>query len=324
MMSAPALTKKKLESILKKHYAIGFLISFERMKKGLGNVLYRVRTTRGDFTLKIAMRNNPIRVRYEIELLEHLTKLPVPHLIKTKAGGYFFSYGKYKSFMYAFLPGAHASEITPAMLREVGTFLGKLHLQTKGFTSRVPRMRFYDITSKNIAVVMRDSRKVQNPKLRDAAEYMGKELLKYRLPKKLPEGAMHIDVKPENTLFKNGHLSGVVDFDNSYNGPLVLDLANTLMWYCSRQGVFDMKKARIIYRAYAKVRKLSHTERNALFDTLHYAFLTHVLADIYLEFSKDYPMIRIPESYMLWEVDNLLASQQNLKITKREFQKSLN
>ncbi|PIR82998.1 hypothetical protein COU19_02955 [Candidatus Kaiserbacteria bacterium CG10_big_fil_rev_8_21_14_0_10_56_12] len=127
---------------------------------------------------------------------------------------------------------------------------------------------------------------------------------------------MHIDLKPENTLFVRGRLSGVVDFDNPYTGPLILDLANTLMWFCSSKGVFDVARARTICRAFVSKRIPTPAEKAALFDAYHYAVLSHVLMDIYLEYSKDYPSIRIPESYMLWGVDNLLSAEQRFPLTR--------
>ncbi|PIR82999.1 hypothetical protein COU19_02960 [Candidatus Kaiserbacteria bacterium CG10_big_fil_rev_8_21_14_0_10_56_12] len=172
MMHAPTLTKKRLETVLAQHYRLGRLRSYARLKKGLGNALYHVSTEKGDYTLKIAIRNNPVRVRYEIDLLNTLSRLPTPTPLKTRQGGYLFDYHGYQSFMYPFLPGEHRKRMTPTMLKDVGIFLGKLHFQTEGYTSKINRFRFYDITSKNRGVIMRDSRRVKHPRLREAVEYM--------------------------------------------------------------------------------------------------------------------------------------------------------
>ena len=201
------------------------------------------------------------------------------------------------------------------MLFEVGKFLGKLHLQTEGFKSSVKRTDFYDVSYKRVARVVKESRYQKNLKIKKAVFYLKENALKYKLPTSLPNGAMHIDLKPENTLFRNGKLTGVVDFDNSYNGPLIFDLADTLMWFCSKKGKFDMEGAKVIYKGYTSVRKLTIREQQSLFNALHRVFCAIILCGIdYLNHKK------LPEKYIVWTIDNLLETQKNLKITKGEFQ----
>jgi homoserine kinase type II len=323
MLKVPTVSKIELEDHLHRHYDLGTLLAFEKMKKGLGNALYKVTTTKGKYTLKISIRNNPVRVKYEIHLLTHLYNLPTPQPIQTKSKGYLPNYKGHKSFIYPYLPGKQKRRFTDMMLSEIGTFLGELHLQTEGFKSPIKRIEFYNFHPKNFAEVIKDSLLAKNQKIQNAVSYLKESTLKYVLPKGLPEGAMHIDVKPENTLFNRGHLSGIVDFDNSYNGPLILDLAATLMWFCSEKGKFNFPRAKIIYNAYNRARKLRSSELKAFFKAFHYAFLSHVLADIYLNYSKDFPEIELPESYMIWEIENLLETEKNLKISEREFLKLL-
>jgi len=319
LIVGPSVTKQELERHLAQHYELGKLHSYSKMKKGLGNALYRIRTTTGDYTFKIAIRNNPVRVGYEIELLRHVKHLPIPQPVRAKDGTYLRDFKGYKSFLYPFLPGIERKRFTDTMLRGVGTFLGKLHLQTRGFSSKIPRIEYYDMPSKNLTKILKDASKEKHPVLAEAIAYAGVQLLSYELPKNLPRGAMHIDLKPENALFRNGRLSGVVDFDNSYTGPLLLDLANTLMWWCSHNGRFDFRKARIIYKAYTKERPLSGAERAAFFTVFHYNILSHFIVNPYVHHSKDFPTLRIPQDYMLWEVKHLLATQRNLHISKEKF-----
>lgn len=314
VLPAPSVTKQELRTILAKHYDLGELLSYSKMKKGLANSLYRLHTTKGDFTLKIAIRNNPIRIRYEIDLLNHLYNLPTPRPIETKSGGHLFNHKGHKSFVYPFLLGRETKRFTGNMLREVGEFLGKLHLETIGFTSHIERMEFYNISPKNFKKIIKGSEKLSDPKIQEALSYLETNTLRYRLPYSLPKGAMHIDLKPENTLFVGGKLSGVVDFDNSYIGPLVLDLANTLMWFCSKDGRFDKSKAKAIYFGYQKVRKLTQQERRFFFEAFHWAPLTHMLIDIYF-----LALRKLPKNYILWGLNNLLETEKGFRFTKSEF-----
>lgn len=105
--------------------------------------------------------------------------------------------------------------------------------------------------------------------------------------------------------------------DNAYTGPLVLDLANTLMWICSAKGYFATQTARKIYSAYKKVRKLHTREQQSLFSALHYAYLSHMLVDMYLFCSKK---DRLPLRYIRWGITNLLTTESKLPFDQRRFQ----
>jgi len=318
-LPAPKATKTEIEDHILKNFNIGKLLSYKKIKKGLANCIYYIKTTKGDFAFKIAIRHNSNKIYYEIKLLNSIHGLPIPKPIKTKDDKYIFDYKGHRTLVYPFLPGKEEEKFTKNMFFEVGKFLGKLHLQTEGFIPPVKRTDFYNTSLKRIKRVVKESRHQKNIKIQKAVSYLKENTLKYKLPAGLPNGAMHIDFKPENTLFIKGKLTGVVDFDNSYNGPLIFDLADTLAWFCSKNGKFDMNGAKIIYQGYKSVRKLTTQEHQALFDALHRAFCAIVLCGIdYLNHKN------LPEKYIVWAVDNLLETQKNLKITKGEFQKIFN
>ena len=318
ILLSPSVTKKELSIFLGRYYDLGKLLSFKKMKKGFANSLYYLRTTKGNFTLKIAIRNNPIRIRYEIDLLNHLRNLPIPRPLGTKGGDHLFDYKGHQSFVYPFLNGKEAKQLTPVLLTQIGKFLGKLHLQTQGFRSSIKRMEFYNISPSQFKKIIKTSKSLKDPKIRKGLDYLTTNTLRYQLPGGLPRGAMHVDLKPENTLVDKGRLSGVVDFDNSYIGPLVFDLAHTMAWFCSKKGKFDARKAKAIYKGYISVRRLALKEERSLFDALHYSFLSHVLIDIYF-----LALGKLPKSYILWGIDNLLAAEKNLAFTRAEFKKML-
>lgn len=315
-LPAPKVSKLELEDHILKNFDLGKVISYRKLKKGLANCLFNIKTTKGNFALKIAIRHNSNKINYEIDFLNSIKGLPTPKLLKTKHNKYFFDYKGHRTLVYPFLLGKEINKFTNKMLFEVGEFLGKLHLQTKGFQSSIKRTDFYNISSNRLSRIVRESRHQKNLKIEKAVLYLKENTLKYKLPPSLPNGAMHIDLKPENTLFDKGKLTGVVDFDNSYNGPLVFDLADTLAWFCSKKGEFNINQAKIIYEGYISVRKLSKQEHKYLFEALHRVFCAIVLCGIdYLNQKK------LPEKYIVWAIDNLLETQKNLKITKDKFQK---
>src|SRR3990167_3306679 len=157
-LPAPKVSKTELEDHILRNFDLGKIVSYKKLKKGLVNCLYHIKTTKGNFALKIAIRHNSNKINYEIDLLNSIKGLPVPKLLKTKNGKYFFNYKGHRTLVYPFLSGKEEREFTNKMLFEVGEFLGKLHLQTDGFKSSIKRTDFYGISSSNIKRVVERSR----------------------------------------------------------------------------------------------------------------------------------------------------------------------
>ncbi|MFA6098041.1 MAG: phosphotransferase [Patescibacteria group bacterium] len=308
------MRKTRIVNLLKK-YRFGAIVGFYRIKKGFANTVIDLSTTAGRYILKIAERNNPVRVRYEVALLNFIRGLPTPRPIAASNGNFLNNYNKTnKAFIYKYLPGRFAGELTPARLRAAGIFLGKLHKQTRRFHSPIKRMEFYNITPQNLKATIKRIRRGRHQEVVHHLPYLEQNILKYVPSKKLPAGAMHIDFKPENALFTGQKLTGVVDFDNSYNGPLVLDLANTIMWFCSKNGRFNLKAALIIFRSYQSVRALNQSEKRNFIKVLHFAFLSHILVDMY-----HLALGKLPLGYIRWGIKNLLLTEKDLKVTDKDF-----
>ncbi|MBU1036522.1 homoserine kinase [Patescibacteria group bacterium] len=302
-----------------RQYNVGSLLSFKKFKKGLANQVYHLKTTKRNYTFKIIIRHAPAKIKYEIDLLNHLKNLPTAKPIKNINGKYLTKFNNQTVLLYSYLKGEEKVKFSDKMISQTAIFLAKLHLQTENFQTKVKRLEFYNISKNKLELILKVSQKLKTPSIKSALNYIEQNFLKYKLPGNLPKGAMHIDLKPENTLFVKNKLTGVVDFDNSYNGPLVLDLANTMMWYCSKEGNFNLKRAKIIYDSYNKIRKLTTIEKKYLFKALHFAFLSHVLVDIYFLALK-----KLPQSYINWGLKNLLLTEKNLKISKQKFSKIFN
>ena len=81
----------------------------------------------------------------------------------------------------------------------------------------------------------------------------------------LPSGAIHADYFPDNVLFDQGKLSGVIDFYFGCDGPFAYDLAIALTaWGFNGDGWEIPGAADAFRRGYEAVRPLTSAEREAL------------------------------------------------------------
>jgi len=315
-MAEIIVNKTSIEKFLT-NYNIGKLVSFKHVKKGFANLVYYLKTTKGEYILKIELRNNPNdRFKYEIELLEFLKGLPVPKIIRTKDRKLFIRYqGVNGAFIYNYLSGQNINKFSKNQLEQVGTLLGKVHLKTTKFRSPVKRMKLYTISPNSFKLMASLNKETKDKKILAAFDYIKKELPKYILPASLPQGSMHMDFKPGNTLFERGKLSGLIDFDNAYRGPLIFDLAHTIMWFCPKRKKFDKDGVRAVYKAYNKIRPLSKLEKKYFWKALNYSCLSLCFVDIYYFIYKK----KLNSQYLNWVLDNILPAQKHLALHKYDF-----
>jgi homoserine kinase type II len=89
--------------------------------------------------------------------------------------------------------------------------------------------------------------------------------LEAKWPSSLPEGVIHADLFPDNVLFVDNELSGIIDFYFACCDSLAYDLAVTLNAWCFEpDGSFNLTKGRALVAGYQSKRKLNEAERAAM------------------------------------------------------------
>lgn len=269
------IRRKDLERALS-HYRVGLLKSYCIPPQGLLNRIVFITTTKGEYVFKIALANSST-LHYELKLLDHVRLRTALRVLPTREKRLFVLYGAHKAFLSPRISGRHPKQISKKMLEDVGRFLGEFHKRGKNFHVEAERSQILGTSRTSINKALHYARGAHTKPAKEAARYLAAEIWKYPLPAKLPRGPIHVDVKPENSLFRREKLMGIVDFDNAYNGPLVLDLGVAMSWYGTTRGKFDVKKLRTLYHAYNSKRKLSAVERGYLYNALHFAILRNSL-----------------------------------------------
>ena len=81
-------------------------------------------------------------------------------------------------------------------------------------------------------------------------------------PAHLPQGVIHADLFPDNVLFVNDAVSGIIDFYFACNDSLAYDLAVTLNAWCfENDGAFNVTKGRALIAGYQAKRALEPDEK---------------------------------------------------------------
>ena len=101
-------------------------------------------------------------------------------------------------------------------------------------------------------------------------------------PTGLPAGIVHADLFPDNVLFMENKVSGLIDFYFACNDVLALDLAVMLNAWCFEEdGAFNLTKGRALLSAYQVSRTLLPAERAALPLLCRAAALRFLLTRLY-------------------------------------------
>ncbi|OGF27356.1 hypothetical protein A2477_03910 [Candidatus Falkowbacteria bacterium RIFOXYC2_FULL_47_12] len=255
-------------------------VKIKKYRGGAVNESYRVDTRDGTSILRIYRRKPLQQIKADIALLDYIKTLPVPNIMTYNGKMIFRIDGKY-AIIYQYIPGRNLKIFNRRQLFQVGEFLAKFHAQGGGFRFSGAREKFYDFPTVKIKRVYNFclAKKTPRPAL---LLQIKEEILDHQVSSKLPTGPIHVDVKPSNVLFEKGNLSGVIDFDNAYVGPWLLDLAKSMVWFGAQGKDFNIRTAREVYNGYVANRSLSPREQGELYQVVGFAFLSHIFMDFYM------------------------------------------
>lgn len=298
--------------LLEKKLCLGKIKSIKRYKNGQHNQNFKLISDTGKYTLRIYNYKKPSQIKFEVAVLNHIQSLKVPKLVKIHKE-YICKLDDNYAIVYHYIQGTSLSSFTKKQLHEVGSFVADFHNKGTNFRWDNQRYKFYDLPKNKINKFEQAIKRANVKYLR----YLPKivfELNENKLSANLPKGPIHVDIKPENVLFYRGSLSGVLDFDNGYIGPLLLDLAKTMIWFGTKNKKFDISFARHIYQGYTKKRKLSNLEYKELYKSIKFAFLSHIFVDYYMRAIK-----ATTQNYFDFIIKDLYASYKTFVMSEEEF-----
>ena len=241
-------------------YEIGKLIEYEGISEGVENTNYKLKTEKGSFILtiyedRVEKKDIPFFLEYMFYLSSNGIKCPLPLKNKNKL---FSEILDKPASILTFLDGSSTPSVTEKQAYQLGLILGKMHNISTSL----------EINRKNPIGLRSFSKLIENSITN--AEKFSKDLSKNiyeeydricsNWPKDLPSGIIHADLFPDNILFHDDQISGVIDFSFSCNDFLSYDLSICINAWCFRDGEFDILLSRNLLNGYQKERKLRNDE----------------------------------------------------------------
>jgi homoserine kinase type II len=248
-------------------YDIGELLSYKGIAEGVENSNFLLHTTAGSFILtlyekRVAKGDLPFFIGLMTHLASHGINCPQP--VTNRQGEALGTLAGRPAAIITFLEGIWPRKPNATHCTGVGAVLAKMHLAGGDFSmARANALSVAGWRPLFDAAAARADELQQG--LRDfiAAEL---DYLEGGVwPRDLPQGVIHADLFPDNVFFLGEKLSGVIDFTFACHDMLAYDVAICLNAWCFESDhSFNVTKARAFLGAYARERRLSEAEQDAL------------------------------------------------------------
>ncbi|MFO1242658.1 MAG: homoserine kinase [Rickettsiales bacterium] len=248
-------------------YALGKIVHKKAIAEGVENSNYLIATGETKYILTIYEK----RVRLEdipffLGIMEHLAEhgIPCPLPLHTTSGESTYALGEKKAAIVTFLEGKSPAAIRNEHMRPLGAMMAKMHLTSEGFSgTRVNDLSvsgWHTLTEK-IGNRADDIQPGLAAMIADELAY-----LEAHWPKDtdLPRGVIHADLFPDNVFYRDGTLSGFIDFYFACTDFYIYDLIITMNAWCFEHGQFNVTKAGLLLSAYNQVKPLTKAEMDAM------------------------------------------------------------
>jgi Ser/Thr protein kinase RdoA (MazF antagonist) len=314
------INHEELVLILNKYSLGELLLPIERITDGWTNLTYKFQTTSDQKTYILReYLPSPQRIikleniQFELNFISYLYKqfhLPVVPMIDPP-GIFLLNNGHY-AVIFPFIEGAkyiNTSEYPRRQLWQtikISQFLGRMHSIDKQDSFSILNRRTINVVDikyqlvnscrefeKNSPDLYKRIRKIIDeytnviPLIENQLE---QKIFEKKLEKNLPKGIIHADIHDDNVLFYHNRkkIAAVVDFDEMFFGPFLIDIAMTLCFWCSTGSEFRIDYVKEFLIEYQNARNMLLT--NDEWDLLElYCYLTmfhQILCTIRSQFSQ--------------------------------------
>jgi homoserine kinase type II len=247
------------------------------------NSNFYLQTDQGAFILTLyEKRVKTADLPFFLGLMEHLAQhgLSCPQPLRSRTGQQSFTLKQRSGAIFTFLNGVSLRKPENAHCAAAGRALADLHQAGRDFTltranalglagwrelAEATRARA-DAVERNLGLLIADAL----------------TKLERDWPADLPAGVIHADLFPDNVLFMQEKVSGIIDFYFACNDMYAYDLAVMLNSWCFEpDGAYNVTKGKVLIAAYQSRRVLTQAEQTALPVLMRGAALRFLLTRLY-------------------------------------------
>ncbi len=253
--------RQLIERILT-YYDAGTLQSFVRLKKGFANENYKIVTDKGKFLFRVHRQQSPENVEKEHALLHLLKKtgFPAAFPVPAKSGKTILLTEQFPISLYDFIEGTMPA-LNPETVSQTATALALLHtVNPENVPQKKNTLRPKE-TENLVKLFPRKGHPLQELLQNFSRRW---EELKPFLYQELPQGIIHGDLFPDNTLFEKNKLKAILDFEEFCTDNLLFDVAMTVNGFCFQNNVLKSNLLDVFLKAYGQKRPLTSKEEQLL------------------------------------------------------------
>lgn len=259
------IEKENLKDFLKS-YNFTDINSFMGINEGIQNTNYKIKLDLKDFILTIYENiDNENDLKFFLNLMNHLSskgiKCPIP--LKNSSSKMIGKIKDKPAALLTFLGGKSITQIREIHTYQIGIALAELHLGGEKFKQKkrneLSIYGWQKLLIKNKNKLNKLESKLFNKIKNKIIE------IERNWPKNLPSGIIHADLFPDNVLFTNNKITGLIDFYFSCNDFFVYDLSICVNAWCfDDNNEFNKGLFLNLIKGYDSIRQLSSNEINSI------------------------------------------------------------
>lgn len=287
-------------------YDAGNLVAHEGITQGVSNTNYFVTTDRARYVLtlfephRVHADDIPAFMNYAI-ILER-AGVPCPATLVQKNGAVSSALCRRPAALFSVLEGEGGSApmLSPALCGKAGAVLAKMHQAVSGRAIAGPNHFSLDRWEQWVSSLDAKMDSIHPGLfLQTRAEL---DRVAAHWPAGLPAGAIHADYFPDNVFFKDGEITGVIDFHFVCHDVFAYDLAIAInAWAFDTNNEFSQERMDAMMRGYQSVRLLTQAEHDALPVLLRAAALRFLLSRIEEKLAWTPDTMMVPHDPMVFE-----------------------
>jgi homoserine kinase type II len=266
-MAGPEIAKLDKRCTKAIHAAIeacrlGSINNITGLPLGFSNINFRTDTDQGTYLARLCRTQPVARIQDEIHFLSSIRSsgFPASYPIERADGNSITHVEDEMVMIYQFIEGEEPA-VTPENARQVGEAIGLLSTLDvpAGYSSR----SLSDLEEAKEFLLTQSDKLQKYPEFQAQFQQETREIESF-LQIELPRGFVHADAFPDNTIFRDGKLVALIDFEDSCVDALLFDVGMTLLGFGYHDGHPDPDRISALLEGYQSRRTLTPLEMESL------------------------------------------------------------